>query len=36
MNWMMDLVEVKDMVMVLQNLGSEMGIGYAQIQVVEM
>jgi hypothetical protein len=32
----MDQVEVKDMVMVLRNLGIEMVIGYAQIQVVEM
>jgi hypothetical protein len=32
----MDQVGVKDMVMVLRNLGTEMVIGYAQIQGVEM
>jgi hypothetical protein len=32
----LDQVEVKDLVMVQQNHGSEMGTGYAQIQVVEI
>ena len=34
--WIMDQSEVKDLVMALENLGEDMGIGCAQIQAVKM